>query len=163
MSCIFFLDTELPKIPAGGNLQASRRQEADMDGRRPGRPAKYTEEFKANAVDYYLQSGKTQRECADDLGVPHRTIGKWIQARGLTDDERSQAAEVRALRKEVERLRMENEFLKKRPPSSPRTRGSRALPPDRGGGGLLPRRGDVPHAGRAALEIGLATLNGTVS
>ena len=113
MSCIFFLDTELPKIPAGGNLQASRRQEADMDGRRPGRPAKYTEEFKANAVDYYLQSGKTQRECADDLGVPHRTIGKWIQARGLTDDERSQAAEVRALRKEVERLRMENEFLKK--------------------------------------------------
>ena len=28
-----------------------------MDGRRPGRPAKYTEEFKANAVDYYLQSG----------------------------------------------------------------------------------------------------------
>ena len=84
-----------------------------MDGRRPGRPAKYTEEFKANAVDYYLQSGKTRRECADDLGVPHRTIGKWIQARGLTDDERSQAAEVRALRKEVERLRMENEFLKK--------------------------------------------------
>lgn len=80
---------------------------------KPGRPAKYTEEFKRNAVDYYLQSGKTQRECADDLGIPHRTIGKWVQARTLTEPERAQADEIRALRKEVERLKMENDFLKK--------------------------------------------------
>lgn len=82
------------------------------DGK-PGRPAKYTEEYKRNAVDYYLQSGRTQRQCAADLGIPHRTLGKWIQARRLTEPERAQADEVRALRKEVERLRMENDFLKK--------------------------------------------------
>lgn len=90
------------------------------DGK-PGRPAKYTREYKDNAVDYYLQSGKTQRECADDLGVPHRTLGKWVQARKLTEPERAQADEIRALRKEVERLKMENDFLKKQRPSSPRT------------------------------------------
>ena len=82
------------------------------DGK-PGRPAKYTDEYKSNAVEYYLQSGKTQRECADDLGVPHRTFGKWVQARKLTEPERAKAEEVRALRKEVERLKMENDFLKK--------------------------------------------------
>lgn len=82
------------------------------DGK-PGRPAKYTREYKDNAVDYYLRSGKTQRECAEDLGVPHRTLGKWVQARVLTEPERAQADEVRALRREVERLKMENDFLKK--------------------------------------------------
>ena len=82
------------------------------DGK-PGRPAKYTDEYKRNAVDYYLQSGRTQRECADDLGVPHRTLGKWVQARKLTAPERAQAEEVRSLRREVERLKMENDFLKK--------------------------------------------------
>ena len=84
-----------------------------MANGKPGRPAKYTEEFKRNAVDYYLHSGKTQRECADDIGIPHRTLGKWVQARQLTEPERDKAGEIRALRREVERLRLENEFLKK--------------------------------------------------
>ena len=84
-----------------------------MTNGKPGRPAKYTEEYKGNAVDYYLQSGKTQRECADNLGVPHRTLGKWVQTRQLTEPERARADEIRELRKEVERLRMGNGFLKK--------------------------------------------------
>ena len=84
-----------------------------MTNGKPGRPAKYTEEHKRNVVNYYLQSGKTQRECADDLGVPHRTLGKWVQARQLTEPERARADEIRELRKEVERLRMGNGFLKK--------------------------------------------------
>lgn len=77
----------------------------------PGRPPKYTEEFKRNALNYYLSSGKTQRECAEEMGVPRRTFGRWVAEAG--DPERSAAAEARALRKEVERLRQENEFLKK--------------------------------------------------
>ena len=84
-----------------------------MANGKPGRPAKYTEEYKGNAVDYYLQSGKTQRECADDLGIPRKTLGKWVQARSLTEPERAKADEIRELRREVERLRMENDFLKK--------------------------------------------------
>jgi len=82
------------------------------DGK-PGRPRKYTDEFKANAVDYYLQSGKSQRECASDLGIPERSLAKWVQARKLTEPEKAQADEVRQLRREVERLTKENEFLKK--------------------------------------------------
>lgn len=84
-----------------------------MANGRPGRPAKYSPEFKKNAVDYYLSSGKTRRECADDPGIPHRTIGKWIQARRPDDPERAAAEELRRLRGENERLREENEFLKK--------------------------------------------------
>ena len=84
-----------------------------MANGKPGRPAKYSPEFKQNAVDYALASGKTYRECAEDLGVPERTLGKWVQARRLSEPERAAAEEARALRKEVERLRMENEFLKK--------------------------------------------------
>ena len=84
-----------------------------MANGRPGRPAKYTPEFKDNAVDYALASGKTYRECTGDLGVPERTLGKWVQARRLSEPERRAAEEVRELRREVERLRIENEFLKK--------------------------------------------------
>ena len=79
----------------------------------PGRPAKYTPEFTYNAVDYDLASGKTRPECAGDLGVPERTLGKRVQARRLSEPDRAAAEEARALRREVERLRQENEFLKK--------------------------------------------------
>ena len=80
---------------------------------KPGRPAKYSPEFKKNAVDYCLASGKTHRECAEDLGVPVRSLSKWVQARRLTDPERAAADELKRLRKENESLRQENEFLKK--------------------------------------------------
>ena len=45
--------------------------------------------------------------------MPERTLGKWVQARRLSAPERAAAEEAKALRKEVERLRQENEFLKK--------------------------------------------------
>lgn len=66
-------------------------READMANGKPGRPAKYTPEFKDNAVDYVLASGKTRRECAGDLGVPERTLGKWVQARRLSEPDRPPA------------------------------------------------------------------------
>ena len=83
-----------------------------MSNGKPGRPAKYTPEFKRNAVDYYLASGKTQRECAEDLGIPRKSLSGWVRESGTGVAERAAAEEVRALRKENERLRMENEFLK---------------------------------------------------
>jgi len=82
------------------------------DGK-PGRPKKYTDEFKANAVDYVLSTGKTYAEAGADLGVPKRTIGKWVRARRLSEPERAAADEAKRLRRENERLREENEFLKK--------------------------------------------------
>ena len=84
-----------------------------MANGKPGRPAKYSPEFKENAVDYAIASGKIYAAAAADLGVPERTLGKWVQARRLSAPERAAAEEAKALRKEVERLRQENEFLKK--------------------------------------------------
>lgn len=87
--------------------------QATAQHRGPGRPSKYTDEFKRNAVDYYLASGKTQSEVAADLGIPRKTLGKWVQATSASDPTREAGEEVRRLRREVERLREENEFLKK--------------------------------------------------
>lgn len=84
-----------------------------MANGKPGRPAKYTAGFKRNAVDYVIASGKTYAQAAADLGVPERMLGKWVQAHRLSEPERGALEENRALRKEVERLRQENEFLKK--------------------------------------------------
>jgi transposase-like protein len=80
----------------------------------------FTEEFKAEAVNLYRQSGKTKAEIARDLGVTHTCIGQWIKQadiekgngpRGaLTLAERDEL--VRA-RKEIRVLRMERDLLKK--------------------------------------------------
>ena len=43
-----------------------------MANGKPGRPAKYSKEFKENAVDYTISSGKTYAQAAADLGVPER-------------------------------------------------------------------------------------------
>lgn len=84
-----------------------------MANGKPGRPATYTPEYKRNAVDYYLSTGKTQREVAEELGIPKRTLGKWVQALSPESAERQLADELRSLRSEVARLEKENEFLKK--------------------------------------------------
>lgn len=78
-----------------------------------GRPAKYTPEYKKNTVDYYLSTGKTQKEVADELGIPPRTLGKWVQELSPESAERQLADEIRTLRAQVARLEKENEFLKK--------------------------------------------------
>lgn len=46
-----------------------------MANGKPGRPAKYAPEFKRNAVDHYLASGKTQRELVRILRVASQARG----------------------------------------------------------------------------------------
>jgi transposase len=80
---------------------------------------RYNEEFKRNALDMYLRSGKTQEVVATELGVNVATLQYWcrqfvsgegrvgkVAARGLE-------AELQAYKKEVERLRRDNDILKK--------------------------------------------------
>ena len=122
------------------------------DGR-PGRPAKYTKGHEDNAVDYYLQSGKTQAGCAADLGIPKRTLGKWVRARKPAEPERAKVEETREPHEEVERLRIKNEFLKKQPPSSPRAKPRREDATGEREEGELPRPDGVPAAGRAATRL----------
>ena len=79
------------------------------------RRARYTPEFRAEAVRMVRSSADPLSKVARDLGVNAETLRLWVQAAQpalvpLTDDERS---ELRRLRREVRELRMERDILKK--------------------------------------------------
>jgi transposase-like protein len=81
---------------------------------------RYSQEFKAEAVRLILEENMTQAQVSRDLGVSETSIGRWLAqaeidagrgpAGALTTEER---AELRELRRENRRLRMEREILKK--------------------------------------------------
>ena len=86
----------------------------------------YTEEFRREAVRLLRTSGKSARQVADELGMPQSVLSRWKctadNAQKTPAETLSMEEEVRQLRRENERLRMEREVLKKRRPSSPRSR-----------------------------------------
>ena len=80
---------------------------------------KFTPQFKAEAVQMVLETGKPIAEVARDLGVHDGTLGNWVATwrrdnpqlvPDLNPVERARVSEMEA---ELRRLRMENEFLKK--------------------------------------------------
>lgn len=80
---------------------------------------KYTQEYKDEAVELVINSGRPVAEIARDLGINEATLGNWVNKarqsgkvkdKPLDIDER---AELKELREEVRRLRMERDFLKK--------------------------------------------------
>src|SRR5215212_4628408 len=91
----------------------------------------YSFEFKEEAVRLVCSSEERYpvAKIARDLDVSTETLRKWVnqvqidagEREGLTTEERE---ELRRLRREVKVLKEEREILKKRPPSSPRNRGS---------------------------------------
>lgn len=79
---------------------------------------KYTDEYRREAVDYVLNSGgKSIKVCARELGLNDKTLSHWVSkfkregrtGSGMSDEDR----ELAKLKREIERLRMENDFLKK--------------------------------------------------
>ncbi len=77
---------------------------------------KYTAEYKQEAVRVVRQSGRPLVHVAKDLGIPASNLFAWVAATGDAATERTTFAErdeVARLRKEVEELRMERDFLKK--------------------------------------------------
>jgi transposase len=82
----------------------------------------YTEEFKKVAVEYSLSSGKSVKEVARDLGIPHHNLDRWraqYRKRGelafpghgkekLTPQEER----VRKLQKELNDVTIERDILK---------------------------------------------------
>jgi len=81
------------------------------------RPNKsYTPEFKAQAVELVRVSGKPVSEVARDLGLSKTALWHWVtkaEKAAAKSPGESQAEELKRLRKEVETLRMERDFLKK--------------------------------------------------
>ena len=77
----------------------------------------FTEEFKQQIVQLY-NNGKSRAELVREYDLTPSALDRWIQrinATGSTkenDNRTSQEKELLALRKEVKRLRMENDILK---------------------------------------------------
>ena len=81
----------------------------------------YTEEFKQEAVRLVTEHGYGVTEAARNLGINAKMRGRWKrqaawQTNGSSGDNghmRAEHEELLQLRKEVKRLRMEREILKK--------------------------------------------------
>jgi transposase len=80
---------------------------------------RFSHQFKAEAVQLVLQSGRPIAEIARELAINEGTLGNWVNAwrnenpapdPELTPTDR---ARMREMEDEIRRLRMENEFLKK--------------------------------------------------
>jgi transposase len=85
----------------------------------PEHRRKFSPQFKAEAVQMVIETGKPIAEVARDLGIHDGTLGNWVNAwrrehpepdQPLSPVERTRVKELEA---EVARLRLENEFLKK--------------------------------------------------
>lgn len=82
-----------------------------------GRPAKYPEEFRREAVALARSSDRPRVEVAKSLGISDGSLASWMKAAeeqeapgGLDPTER---AELERLRKENKDLRMDREILRK--------------------------------------------------
>lgn len=86
-----------------------------------GQKKSYTKEFKQEAVKLVLEQGMKVGKVAEDLGVAHSSVGKWVRefqengnsafpgkGRLMPQDE-----ELRRLRKDNHRLQVERDILKK--------------------------------------------------
>lgn len=81
----------------------------------------YTKEFKQDAVRLVTEQGYRQTEAARNLGIDRGMLGRWVKE--LQEDGSdafrgngkltAEGEELRRLREENRRLRMEREILKK--------------------------------------------------
>ena len=82
-----------------------------------GKRRKYTDEYRAEAVRLVVEEGYSVAEAARNLGINANMLGRWKQELTADQTQRRQAAdekaELRRLREEVRRLKMEREILKK--------------------------------------------------
>jgi transposase-like protein len=85
----------------------------------PEHRRKFSPQFKAEAVQMVIETGRPIAGVARDLGIHDGTLGNWVGAWRREHPEPDQPlspverARVKELEDELARLRMENEFLKK--------------------------------------------------
>ena len=81
----------------------------------------FSKEFKIKACELVVKDGLKHRLVAEKLGIHHVMLYRWIDEYETHGEEafvgkghqRSEDAELKKLRKENERLKTENEILKK--------------------------------------------------
>ena len=80
---------------------------------------KFSPQFKAEVVQFVIETGRPIAEIARELEINEGTLGNWVNEwkqgnpepeRALTPVERARVAEVED---EIRRLRLENDFLKR--------------------------------------------------
>ena len=82
---------------------------------------RYSKEFKLDAISLVLEQGYTQAEAARSLEVNANMLGRWIKEHEAADGQAfrgngkltPEQAEIRRLREENRRLKMEKDILKK--------------------------------------------------
>jgi transposase-like protein len=80
---------------------------------------RFSPQFKAEAVQMVIETGKPIAQVARDLGVHDGTLGNWVNAYRHAHPEPDEPlsplerVRVKEMEDEIRRLRMENEFLKK--------------------------------------------------
>src|SRR5688572_31045860 len=85
----------------------------------PEQRRRFSPQFKAEAVQMVLETGKPIAEVARDLGINEGTLGNWVNLwrrdnpEPVPDLSPVERARVKEMEDEIRRLRMENEFLKK--------------------------------------------------
>jgi len=82
-----------------------------------GRPDKYPDEFRREAVELYRSSDRSRAEVAKSLGISDGSLAAWVKQTerdelpgALDPDER---AELERLRKENRELKLDREILRK--------------------------------------------------
>ena len=81
----------------------------------------YTREFKIETVKLITERGESVNQVALDMGIHENTLYKWVRALSAKPEEAfpgkghmvSDAEELRQLKRENERLKMERDILKK--------------------------------------------------
>ena len=76
----------------------------------------YTPEFKQQIVDLYNAGGTSYPQLEREYGVNRSTISGWVKQLSpikVSEDETVTLKEYKALQKEIQRLKIENEILKK--------------------------------------------------
>ena len=96
-------------------------QENSRKGPRGAKP-KYSEEFKRGVADHWCSSGKTAEQVAREFGVTPTNVYEWRKRYGMTlkpvdapvpTTPEELKREVQQLRKELARVTMQRDILKK--------------------------------------------------
>lgn len=79
---------------------------------------KFSAEYKREAVKLVFEQGMSVAKAASELGIGASTLDNWVRAHrksqsGTEQVTESERAELKRLRKEVQRLRMQRDILKK--------------------------------------------------
>ncbi len=80
---------------------------------------KYTREFKVEAMKLVQEQGYSQAQAAKNLGIRAKNLSRWLreEKQGLVTPGKARLSveqeELQQLRKEVKRLKLEREILKK--------------------------------------------------